>query len=165
MEEYEQLGHMSPNKELDANISYFLPHHAVRRKDSITTKFKVVFDGSCKPPKFNLLNSVLGVGEILQPDTLLDHVINVYAWNYSQVVLFWLSSSPLPETGSCLSPIGHLKFWISYLVSNDVMFHRKGIQLTLAPEACHLKIYPTAAYGGRDHNDYLLKKPAPSNQL
>ncbi|GFW44297.1 uncharacterized protein TNCV_1747261 [Trichonephila clavipes] len=37
MEEYEKLGHMSPNKELDGRISYFLPHHAVRRKDSITT--------------------------------------------------------------------------------------------------------------------------------
>ncbi|GFY46908.1 uncharacterized protein TNIN_164231 [Trichonephila inaurata madagascariensis] len=48
MEEYEKLGHMSPNKELDAKIS-FLPHHVVRRKDSITTKLWIVFDGSCKP--------------------------------------------------------------------------------------------------------------------
>ncbi|GFS98926.1 DUF1758 domain-containing protein [Trichonephila clavipes] len=61
---------MSPNKELDGRISYFLPHHAVRRKDSITTKFRVVFDGSCKPPNSNSLNSVLGVGQILQPDIL-----------------------------------------------------------------------------------------------
>ncbi|GFS41794.1 uncharacterized protein TNIN_420811 [Trichonephila inaurata madagascariensis] len=68
MEEYETLGHMSPNKELDAKISYFLPHHAVRRNDSITTKLRVVFDGSCKPPNSNSLNSVLGVGQILQPD-------------------------------------------------------------------------------------------------
>ncbi|GFX96285.1 uncharacterized protein TNCV_2291731 [Trichonephila clavipes] len=59
---------MSPNKELDGRISYFLPHHAVRRKDSITTKLRVVFDGSCKPPNSNSLNSVLGVGQILQPD-------------------------------------------------------------------------------------------------
>ncbi|GFW77926.1 DUF1758 domain-containing protein [Trichonephila clavipes] len=68
MEEYEKLGHMSPNKELDGRISYFLPHHAVRRKDRITTKLRVVFDGSCKPPNSNSLNSVLGVGQILQPD-------------------------------------------------------------------------------------------------
>ncbi|GFV20709.1 DUF1758 domain-containing protein [Trichonephila clavipes] len=66
MEEYEKLGYMSPNKELDGRISYFLPHYAVRRKDSITTKLRVVFDGSCKPPKSNSLNSVLGVGQILQ---------------------------------------------------------------------------------------------------
>ncbi|GFV14646.1 uncharacterized protein TNCV_2586191 [Trichonephila clavipes] len=62
MEKYEKLGHMSPNKELDGRISYFLPHHAVRRKDTITTKRRVVFDGSCKPPNSNSLNSVLGVG-------------------------------------------------------------------------------------------------------
>ncbi|GFV80527.1 hypothetical protein TNCV_2150611 [Trichonephila clavipes] len=72
---------------------------------------------------------------------------------------------PLPETGSRLSPIGHLTFWTSYFVSNDIMFHRKRIQPTLAPEACPLKICPTAAYGGRDLNGYLLKKPGPSNQL
>ncbi|GFV98966.1 DUF1758 domain-containing protein [Trichonephila clavipes] len=71
MEEDEKLGHMSPNKELDGKISYFLPHHAVRRKDNITTKFKVVFDGLCKPPNFNSLNSVLGVGQILQPQIFL----------------------------------------------------------------------------------------------
>ncbi|GFV20944.1 uncharacterized protein TNCV_2704241 [Trichonephila clavipes] len=67
-EEYEKLGHMLPNKELDGRITYFLLHHAVRRKDSITTKLRVVFDGSCKPPNSNSLNSVLGVGQILQPD-------------------------------------------------------------------------------------------------
>ncbi|GFX71509.1 uncharacterized protein TNCV_2694971 [Trichonephila clavipes] len=60
--------HMSPNKELDERISYFLPHHAVRRKDSNTTKLRVVIDGSCKPSNSNSLNSVLGVGQILQPD-------------------------------------------------------------------------------------------------
>ncbi|GFY74572.1 uncharacterized protein TNIN_107771 [Trichonephila inaurata madagascariensis] len=44
---------------------------------------RVVLDGSCKPPNSNSLNSVLGVGQILQPDifTLL-------------VVLSWLSSPP-----------------------------------------------------------------------
>ncbi|GFS41791.1 hypothetical protein TNIN_420801 [Trichonephila inaurata madagascariensis] len=78
---------------------------------------------------------------------------------------FCLGYHYLPETGSRLSPMGHLKFWISYLVSNDVMFHRKRIQPTLAPEACHLKISLTAAYGGRNLNGYLLKKPGPSKQI
>ncbi|GFW37209.1 uncharacterized protein TNCV_5021071 [Trichonephila clavipes] len=95
MEKYEKLGQMSPNKELDGKISYFLPHHAVQRKDITTTKLRIVF-GSCKPPNSNSLNSALEVGQILQPDifTLLDHVINVYAWTDSQVVLSWLSSPP-----------------------------------------------------------------------
>ncbi|GFT72197.1 uncharacterized protein TNCV_2993021 [Trichonephila clavipes] len=52
MEEYEKFC-MSPNEELDGSVSYFLPHHAVRRKDSIATKLRVVFDGSCKPPNSN----------------------------------------------------------------------------------------------------------------
>ncbi|GFX28873.1 DUF1758 domain-containing protein [Trichonephila clavipes] len=82
MEEYEKLGHMSPNKELDGKISYFLPHHTVRRKDSITTKLRVVFDGSCMPPNSNSLNSVLGVGQILQPDifTLVTFRVNEFAF-------------------------------------------------------------------------------------
>ncbi|GFX61890.1 DUF1758 domain-containing protein [Trichonephila clavipes] len=58
---------MSPNKELDGRIS-FLPHHAVLRKDSVKTKLRVVFDESYKPPNSNSLNSVSGVGQILQPD-------------------------------------------------------------------------------------------------
>ncbi|GFW98881.1 DUF1758 domain-containing protein [Trichonephila clavipes] len=49
---------------IDGKIS-FLPHHTVRRKDSITTKLRAVFDGSCKPPNSNSLNSALGVGQIL----------------------------------------------------------------------------------------------------
>ncbi|GBM03013.1 hypothetical protein AVEN_14527-1 [Araneus ventricosus] len=64
MKEYEELGHMSPTKELDY-VTYFLPHHAVRRKDSITTKLRVIFDGSCRSPNSNSLNSVLGIGKIL----------------------------------------------------------------------------------------------------
>ncbi|GFU85675.1 DUF5641 domain-containing protein [Trichonephila clavipes] len=49
-EEYKKLGH-SPSKELNAKISYFLPHHAVRRKDSITTKLKVVLSWLSSPPR------------------------------------------------------------------------------------------------------------------
>ncbi|GFW73456.1 uncharacterized protein TNCV_2801201 [Trichonephila clavipes] len=40
---------------------------------------------------------------------LNDHVINIYAWTDSQVVLS-LGYHPLQETGSCLSPIGHMEF-------------------------------------------------------
>ncbi|GBM87376.1 hypothetical protein AVEN_168629-1 [Araneus ventricosus] len=41
---------------------------AVQKKDSITTKLRVVFDVSWKPTNSNSLNSVLGVGQVLQPD-------------------------------------------------------------------------------------------------
>ncbi|GBN84519.1 hypothetical protein AVEN_231910-2-1, partial [Araneus ventricosus] len=120
MKEYEESGHMSPNKDLDSSkIAYFLLHYAVQKKDSIATKLRVVFDGSCKPPNSNSLNSVLGAKStvaLLKPvsipllklngalllarlfsvliNSLKDHVINLYDWTDSQVVLSWLLSPP-----------------------------------------------------------------------
>ncbi|GFW71382.1 DUF1758 domain-containing protein [Trichonephila clavipes] len=71
MIEYESLGHMIPvenNVEsMDSKI-YFLPHHAVMKGDSVSTKLRVVFDGTCKPSNGNSLNSILGIGKMLQPD-------------------------------------------------------------------------------------------------
>ncbi|GBM52954.1 hypothetical protein AVEN_111308-1 [Araneus ventricosus] len=79
---------MSPNKDFDSSkMEYFLPHHAVQKKDSVTTKLRVVFDGSCKPLISNSLNSVLAMGQVLQPDifTILVRF---------RTVLSWLSSPP-----------------------------------------------------------------------
>ncbi|GFX12004.1 integrase catalytic domain-containing protein [Trichonephila clavipes] len=71
MIEYESLGHMMPvennEKSMDPKI-YFLPHHAVMKGDSVSTKLRVVFDGTCKPSNGNSLNSILGIGKMLQPD-------------------------------------------------------------------------------------------------
>ncbi|GFY66743.1 uncharacterized protein TNIN_155131 [Trichonephila inaurata madagascariensis] len=52
-------------------------------EERIALQLNLGFEGSCKPPNSNSMNSVLGVGQILQPDifTLL-------------VVLSWLSSPP-----------------------------------------------------------------------
>ncbi|GFT77324.1 reverse transcriptase domain-containing protein [Trichonephila clavipes] len=36
--------------------------------DSVSTKLRVVFDGTCKPSNGNSLNSILGIGKMLQPD-------------------------------------------------------------------------------------------------
>ncbi|GFV35979.1 integrase catalytic domain-containing protein [Trichonephila clavipes] len=51
-------------KSMDSKI-YFFPHHAVMKGDSVSTKLRVVFDGTCKPSNGN---SILGIGKILQPD-------------------------------------------------------------------------------------------------
>ncbi|GFV65351.1 DUF1758 domain-containing protein [Trichonephila clavipes] len=71
MIEYESLGHMMPvennEKFMDPKI-YFLPHHAVMKGDSVSTKLRVVFDGTCKPSNGNSINSILGIGKMLQPD-------------------------------------------------------------------------------------------------
>lgn len=44
MGEYQGLGHMSPVDSYDLKNHYFLPHHAVIKTDSATTKLRVVFD-------------------------------------------------------------------------------------------------------------------------
>ncbi|GFW55249.1 DUF1758 domain-containing protein [Trichonephila clavipes] len=71
MIEYESLGHMIPVennvKSMDSKI-YFLPHHAVMKGDGVSTKLRVVFDDTCKPSNGNSLNSILGIGKMLQPD-------------------------------------------------------------------------------------------------
>lgn len=71
IDEYISLGHAEivpsvPN-DLDPR-KYFLPHHAVIRQQSTTTKLRVVFDGSCKTTSQLSLNDVLLKGYQVQPD-------------------------------------------------------------------------------------------------
>lgn len=47
---------------------YYLPHQAVIRENSITTKVRVVFDASCKTSNGKSLNDILHVGPKLQKD-------------------------------------------------------------------------------------------------
>ncbi|GFT73221.1 DUF1758 domain-containing protein [Trichonephila clavipes] len=71
MIKYETLGQLIPEennvKSMDSKI-YFLPHHAVMKSDSVSTKLRVVFDSTCKPSNGNSLNSILGTGLDLQRD-------------------------------------------------------------------------------------------------
>ncbi|XP_062704432.1 uncharacterized protein LOC134286776 [Aedes albopictus] len=69
MEEYAALGHMelSPRVEIP---QFVLPHHAIFRLDSSTTKTRVVFDATCKGSSQLSLNDVLLVGPIVQPPLL-----------------------------------------------------------------------------------------------
>lgn len=49
MNEYIKLGHMSPIKNVDFNMThYFIPRQCVLRPDAATTKLRVVSDASCK---------------------------------------------------------------------------------------------------------------------
>lgn len=70
MREYEELGHMQQvhNYENPPSRCYHLPHHAVIREDSTTTKVRVVFDASCRTPEGSSLNDALMVGPIVQED-------------------------------------------------------------------------------------------------
>ncbi|XP_058817288.1 uncharacterized protein LOC131680591 [Topomyia yanbarensis] len=70
--EYEALGHCHEVKESNDQSNramYYMPHHAVLRPHSSSTKCRVVFDASAKSssPKLSL-NEVLKVGPIVQRD-------------------------------------------------------------------------------------------------
>ncbi|XP_058816984.1 uncharacterized protein LOC131680281 [Topomyia yanbarensis] len=70
VEEYHALGHMQrlTDYENPPTPCYYLPHYAVVREDSTTTKLRVVFDASCKTPNGPSLNDALLVGPTVQAD-------------------------------------------------------------------------------------------------
>ncbi|XP_053691523.1 uncharacterized protein LOC128740039 [Sabethes cyaneus] len=70
LDEYLSLGHMCrlSNPEEPLLNCYYLPHHAVIRQDSSTTKLRVVFDASCKTAGGPSLNDALMIGPIVQQD-------------------------------------------------------------------------------------------------
>ncbi|XP_072948180.1 uncharacterized protein [Epargyreus clarus] len=66
MQEYESLGHMSEvAKPLHG---CYLPHHAVIRESSETTKLRVVFDASAETTTGISLNDIQYVGPVVQDD-------------------------------------------------------------------------------------------------
>lgn len=70
LNEYLELGHMAKTswKEIPKK-HYFVPHHAVFKLDSSTTKIRVVFDASCKTlSNISLNNILMKEGPVLQDD-------------------------------------------------------------------------------------------------
>lgn len=67
IDDYLALGHMSKVPEEITN-SLYLPHHAVLKETSMTTKLRVVFDGSAKTSSGISLNEALFVGPTMQDD-------------------------------------------------------------------------------------------------
>lgn len=74
MDEYEQLGHMEEISEslIPEEVSYYIPHHAVVREASSTTKTRVVFDASMKTDygKGLSLNDVQYSGPAIQNELI-----------------------------------------------------------------------------------------------
>jgi len=69
MRQYEDLRHMSritPAAKSNESVNY-LPHHGVLRKTSVTTKLRVVFNGSTLATSGRTLNYHLMVGPNLLP--------------------------------------------------------------------------------------------------
>lgn len=70
MLEYERLGHMElvPESSRLKPPNYYMPHHAVIRDSSTTTKLRVVFNASQKTTSGTSLNETLHIGPRLQRD-------------------------------------------------------------------------------------------------
>lgn len=70
MAEYLRLGHMKKVEEhsTDRLKRCFLPHHAVMKESSSTTRLRVVFDASCKTSTGISLNDALLTGPVIQQD-------------------------------------------------------------------------------------------------
>ncbi|KAH8357074.1 hypothetical protein KR200_003634, partial [Drosophila serrata] len=61
----------------------YLPHHAVLKPESTSTKLRVVFNASSPSTNENSLNDILHAGPVLQSDL----TIQILKWRYFQYVL------------------------------------------------------------------------------
>ncbi|XP_066596264.1 uncharacterized protein [Prorops nasuta] len=75
MQEYIDSGHMTLLNS-EKGDGYYLPHHAVIKRDSLTTKVRVVFDASAKTEKGISLNDILLTGPVIQ-DKIFEHLIRI----------------------------------------------------------------------------------------
>uniref|UniRef100_A0ABD2X0V2 Reverse transcriptase domain-containing protein n=1 Tax=Trichogramma kaykai TaxID=54128 RepID=A0ABD2X0V2_9HYME len=73
MQNYIDTGHMSLILDESEN-GYYMPHHAVRKESSNTTKLRVVFDASAKSNKGLSLNDTLMIGPTIQAK-LFQHLL------------------------------------------------------------------------------------------
>ncbi|XP_051167313.1 uncharacterized protein LOC127285374 [Leptopilina boulardi] len=80
---YLDEGHMSLLKTEDTQKpGYFLPHHAVFKEDSITTKTRVVFNGSAKSSTGISLNDTFFIGPTIQ-NNLFSIVLRFRSFPYA----------------------------------------------------------------------------------
>ncbi len=71
MSDYISNGYMREiNENLDKNVSYYIPHHAVCKEFSTTTKTRIVFDASMKTSSGVSLNDILYKGPVIQHEML-----------------------------------------------------------------------------------------------
>ncbi|XP_041630788.2 uncharacterized protein [Drosophila kikkawai] len=71
IQEYIDLGHMKPVPPNTDKINFYLPHHAVFKSESATTKVRVVINASSPSSNGNSINDILYPGPVLQSDLTL----------------------------------------------------------------------------------------------
>lgn len=86
IDEFIKLGHahfVSINPHKNEEIEYYMPHHAVMKDSSSTTKLRIVFNGSQPTSSGLSLNDILLVGPVVQPamfDILLRFRTYIYVF-------------------------------------------------------------------------------------
>ncbi|XP_070517427.1 uncharacterized protein [Cardiocondyla obscurior] len=80
IDEYKALGHMTLDQDPESD-GYYMPHHAVAKETSHTTKVRVVFDASAKTDNGLSLNDLLMVGPTIQ-EKLFSHLIRFRTYVY-----------------------------------------------------------------------------------
>ena len=80
IQDYLNQGHMSLI-ERDPSGGYYLPHHAVVKPTSTTTKVRVVFDASAKTDTGRSLDQALRIGPTIQPK-LFEHLVRFRVYKY-----------------------------------------------------------------------------------
>ncbi|CAB0041228.1 unnamed protein product [Trichogramma brassicae] len=84
MQEYAQLGHMTQVSAKPSTApAFYLPHHGVLKLDNVTTKLRVVFNGSAATSSGRSLNDIMYAG----PNLLLN-IVDVLMWIRSFRLLF-----------------------------------------------------------------------------
>ncbi|XP_075158336.1 uncharacterized protein LOC142231584 [Haematobia irritans] len=85
LEEYISLNHMAPinfSPEIESPESYYLPHHAVIRPESKTTRVRVVFNASAPTSNGISLNDLLYSGPVLQNEL----IVLILKWRFFEYV-------------------------------------------------------------------------------
>ncbi|XP_076243414.1 uncharacterized protein LOC143184816 [Calliopsis andreniformis] len=81
LNQYLRLGHMTLIENSSADDGYYLPHHAIIKQSSLTTKLRVVFDASAKTSTGTSLNDHLLTGPTIQ-ETLYALLIRFRSHSY-----------------------------------------------------------------------------------
>ncbi|XP_066600991.1 uncharacterized protein [Prorops nasuta] len=80
IDEYISLGHMSLAQPV-SGLEYYMPHHAVVKETSATTKLRIVFDASAKTNNGKSLNDLLMTGPNIQ-EQLAIHLMRFRTYVY-----------------------------------------------------------------------------------
>ena len=180
IDDYLDMGHakyvplnLTQTDEHQTCNKYFLPHHAVIREESTSTKLRVVFDGSCKSSSGYSLNDVTLKGYQVQPnlfDILIRFRIFMYVLTADIIKMFrqikinpdqrfllnilWRKDPKDPLKCIQLSTVTYGTNCAPFLATRVLkdLAEKKGIQYPLAAEAILSQTYMDDILGGS--NDY-----------